>query len=125
MIQLLVCSFAMALVSVTSMNVYRTTFLFGNSVFFSVISIVFLTGITAGIMKVIFHIFSSADRKISISGIADFPGKFNDTRKMFLISFGVILAAWIPYMIAYYPGASFGDTSTQIEKADGHRESPA
>ena len=115
MIQLLVCSFVMALVSVTSMNVYRTTFLFGNSVFFSVISIVFLTGITAGIMKVIFHIFSSADRKISISVIADFPGKFNDTRKMFLISFGVILAAWIPYIIAYYPGTSFGDTSTQIE----------
>lgn len=31
------------------------------------------------------------------------------------MSFMVILIAWIPYMVAYYPGTSFGDTSTQIE----------
>lgn len=85
MIQLLVCSFVMALVSVTSMNVYRTTFLFGNSVFFSVISIVFLTGITAGIMKVIFHIFSSADRKISISELQISPENLMIHEKCFLL----------------------------------------
>lgn len=115
MILLLLCSFVMAIVSVVSMNVYRTSFLFENSVSVTVILAILLTMLIAGIIKILFNILAIVDKKICIVGIDTFPKNFNNLQSLFWMSFMVILIAWIPYMVAYYPGTSFGDTSTQIE----------
>lgn len=115
MILLLMCSLVMAIVSLVSMNIYRTSFLFGNSVSVTVIFVILLTMLIASIIKILFCIFAIVDKKICIVGIDTFPRIFNNSRRLFLMSFMVILIAWIPYMVAYYPGTSFGDTSTQIE----------
>ena len=54
MILLLMCLLVMAIVSLVSMNIHRTSFLFGNSVSVTVIFVILLTMLIASIIKILF-----------------------------------------------------------------------
>lgn len=43
-------------------------------------------------------------------------------KKVFLISFIIILVCWIPYFITYYPGLTTGDSLNQIMQAIGNEK---
>ena len=58
MILLLMCLLVMAIVSLVSMNIHRTSFLFGNSVSVTVIFVILLTMLIASIIKILFCIFA-------------------------------------------------------------------
>ena len=73
MILLLMCSLVMAIVSLVSMNIHRTSFLFGNSVSVTVIFVILLTMLIASIIKILFCIFAIVDKKSCIVGIDTFP----------------------------------------------------
>ena len=112
---LFLCSALLSIVSVFSLNVYRTSFLSGGHIFFTVILFVVLTVIFALLLKAVDKIMELINRKAACDCRLNKLTLFEKNKKCICLCTGLLLLAWLPYLIAYYPGTSFGDTSTQIE----------
>lgn len=112
---LFLCSALLSIVSVFSLNVYRTSFLGGGHIFFTVILFVVLTVIFALLLKAAYKIMELINRKATCDCRLNKLTLFEKNKKCICLCTGLLLLAWLPYLIAYYPGTSFGDTSTQIE----------
>lgn len=112
---LLFCSFLLSISSVVSWNVYKTSHLLAGHLSLTLLLIIVLTVLYAFILKFFYCLFQTVHSKISCNCRLNAFPLFAQTIPSLLFCTGILLLAWLPYMIAYYPGTSFGDTSTQIE----------
>ena len=79
-------------------------------------SIIYWLGYAILIFAILGNIFSILDKK----KILDKTYKwFTNNKRSFLLTWGIIFVAWIPYFINYYPGVTTPDSAWQIYQGLG------